>query len=374
MFRKLVSRIPFSPQLESSLKEYTRSLKQHSHLRFLGLGFLVAAISLQLFLIFNATLLTVDSKQSASQVSQRHAPPSDFIEKKLQLRKLSGESASAPVQPGDMIEYTLESTNTSTQPIKLPMVIDATNILQYANLIDATGGELTASTQLVWDAGVVPAGATVQRTLLVQMKSPLPQGLTKTPITLTYGNEAVLKPATAPEISLQQFTPKLPSLSVSTQLALSGCLLAIVLFLSLRSRLLVKETLLVGKLFQSAHSSSQTATTPAAFTPADQKHSFNTVMAQVRSHLSRTERKMSYFIHIPLVEKLSDFIGNLFLTPLGVLLGGGLATLGLASYLLVSHTAALQVTGSEMYVLFLVGCVLGAVFELLNNLRRQLTA
>jgi hypothetical protein len=98
-------------------------------------------------------------------------------------------------------------------------------------------------------------------------------------------------------------------------------------------------------------------------TKKDKERSFNTIMHQAQSQMSKPERAFSQFIHKPVVEKTSEAIGKTIARPSGIAGATIAAFIGLLSVYSVAKFAGFQLSGSEMPLLMLAGFTLGLFVE-----------
>lgn len=99
--------------------------------------------------------------------------------------------------------------------------------------------------------------------------------------------------------------------------------------------------------------------------------SFNTTMAEVTKDMPRSKRLFSTFIHLPIVATLSDAIGNTLLRP-NALLFGAIASFALTLLVyLFSKNLGYSLSGSESIVAFLLGWIVGIMFDIVTSLFKK---
>ncbi len=98
----------------------------------------------------------------------------------------------------------------------------------------------------------------------------------------------------------------------------------------------------------------------------DRARAYETVMDDVRSHLSPSSRAFSKTIHNPVVEKTSEAVGGTIARPNALLAGGVSAFIvSLAVYLIARHYGY-PLSGSESIATFAAGWIIGVVFDFIR--------
>lgn len=92
---------------------------------------------------------------------------------------------------------------------------------------------------------------------------------------------------------------------------------------------------------------------------------FKETMHYVRRRLKPSERKLSTFIHIPSVEKLSEVGAKTVARPSGLMGGGIVALGGSLAVLYIARHIGFEVPNSLFMVLFVAGFLVGIIVELL---------
>ena len=70
------------------------------------------------------------------------------------------------------------------------------------------------------------------------------------------------------------------------------------------------------------------------------RQTFDRTLTSVRRQLSAPEKQLSKFIHKPVIEKTSDFVGKTIARPSGILLGGIFSFIGSLGFILLPDTSA----------------------------------
>ena len=161
---------------------------------------------------------------------------------------------------GDTIEYTLSVTNRSKE-IRKDFVIEEnlSDILEYADVIDASGAEFTTLPvkMLTWNPVDIQPNETIARTVLIKIKSEIPMTPASTSDPLSYDMKLVNVYGDTVQIDLPKTTIKtveqtvttLPSTGLGANVAISTILIMSASYFYFRSRLMVKEVGLVKQQF-----------------------------------------------------------------------------------------------------------------------------
>lgn len=108
---------------------------------------------------------------------------------------------------------------------------------------------------------------------------------------------------------------------------------------------------------------------PAPVRPISKKQkevAYEETMAHVRSEMSPTERVVSKVIHNPIVEKTSEVVGSTVARPNAILAGSLTAFVLVAVIYFIARTMGYELSGFETIGAFIVGWVLGVVFDFLR--------
>lgn len=111
----------------------------------------------------------------------------------------------------------------------------------------------------------------------------------------------------------------------------------------------------------------------ATSSPAKRRHgvvskkerdaSYKHHMKQLQSELKPTQRAFSKFIHNPVVEKTSDVVGNTIARPNAVLSGAVVAFVLVLAVYLISKFYGYTLSGFETIGAFIVGWILGILYD-----------
>lgn len=90
---------------------------------------------------------------------------------------------------------------------------------------------------------------------------------------------------------------------------------------------------------------------------------FNETMKSVRTHLSAPERTFSKFVHNKAVEKTSDVVGATVARPNAILAGSISAFILTGAVYIIARTFGYPLSGFETIGAFMIGFVLGILFD-----------
>ena len=96
--------------------------------------------------------------------------------------------------------------------------------------------------------------------------------------------------------------------------------------------------------------------------------SFDATMKEVRSQMSAPSRAFSTVIHHPVVEKVSDVIGGTVARPNAVASGAIFAFIFTLAIYLIARFNGYPLSGSETIASFLLGWVIGLIYDYLRML------
>jgi hypothetical protein len=99
---------------------------------------------------------------------------------------------------------------------------------------------------------------------------------------------------------------------------------------------------------------------------AEREASFNSTMKEVQSQMSGSSRAFSKVIHNKTVEKISEVAGDTIARPNAVLSGAVFAFLLTLAVYLVAKNIGFQLSGFESIGTFLLGWVIGIVYDFLK--------
>lgn len=103
-------------------------------------------------------------------------------------------------------------------------------------------------------------------------------------------------------------------------------------------------------------------------TKRERQASYDRTMDEVHSQLSGPSRAFSNFIHQPVVEKVSDTIGGTVARPNAILAGSIFAFLFTLAIYLVARIYGYPLSGTETIASFILGWVVGLVFDYIRLL------
>lgn len=159
------------------------------------------------------------------------------------------DASGATAQPGDVIEYTLSTTNTGNAQAKDYVVGDNINdILEYADLIDPRGGVLVNGS-ISWPKTDIDAGKTFLTTFQVRVKNPLPT----TPASASdpqsfdykmddvYGNVVSVNLGVPAQAQVAVASKQLPQTGTGTDTLIVFVLASAIAYFYFRNRQLVTE-------------------------------------------------------------------------------------------------------------------------------------
>jgi uncharacterized repeat protein (TIGR01451 family) len=161
------------------------------------------------------------------------------------IRNANGATA----QPGDIIEYTLTTTNSGKGAAKDYVVSDNINdILEYADLIDPRGGVLF-NNSITWPKTTIKPGSSFLTTFQVRVKNPLPT----TPTSVSdpqsydfkmddvYGNLVSVNLAVPAQAQVAVASKQLPQTGAGTDTLIVFTFAAAIAYFYFRNRQLVLE-------------------------------------------------------------------------------------------------------------------------------------
>lgn len=163
--------------------------------------------------------------------------------------------------PGDVIEYTLTTTNSGEITIKGYQVSEPLgDVLDYADVVNLHGGNKGQYDVVTWAKADIKRGATLTNKITIKIKDILPN----TPVSSTdpmhydmmmtnvYGNTVNIKLPPSVSKQVEIATTTLPNTGPGTSLAIGFTLTMIVAYFFFRSRLLAKELDIVRTDFANA--------------------------------------------------------------------------------------------------------------------------
>ena len=99
---------------------------------------------------------------------------------------------------------------------------------------------------------------------------------------------------------------------------------------------------------------------------AQEKLNFNRTMSEARSHMSAPSRAFSKVIHVPVVEKTSEVVGSTVARPNAILAGSLAAFIFTLGLYLIAKYYGYPLSGFETIGAFILGWVIGIMFDYLR--------
>ena len=162
-------------------------------------------------------------------------------------------------QGGDSIRYTLvtENDGTATQE-EYVIKEDLGDVLQYADIVDLDGGQLSDDGFVVqWPATDIAPGTVIQKIVTVKIKSPVPN----TPVSASdplafdlklensYGNNVSIKLPASVSKQVEQAATSLPETGAGVNALVSALFIGLLTYFYFRNRLISKELRMIKKEF-----------------------------------------------------------------------------------------------------------------------------
>ncbi len=101
------------------------------------------------------------------------------------------------------------------------------------------------------------------------------------------------------------------------------------------------------------------------------KESYDHTMKSIRTELSAPERVFSKFIHAPAIERASDAIGKTVARPDAILSGSVFACVFVLGVYTLAKFYGFELRGSETIIAFIVGWVIGIVFDMIRGVIKR---
>lgn len=132
-----------------------------------------------------------------------------------------------------------------------------------------------------------------------------------------------------------------------------------------KARVEASKEALLSKEAGGAEKEQQAPQGPSArrITAKEKERVFQETMKSVRSHLNAPERTFSKIIHNKAVEKTSDVVGNTVARPNAILAGSLAALLLTGAVYILARTFGYPLSGFETIGSFIIGFVLGILFD-----------
>lgn len=168
------------------------------------------------------------------------------------------DATTKPVVAGDILEYTLSTTNSGTGIAKDYIIKPDSlgRVLEYADLKDYPGASFDrTSQQLSWNPVEIKPNQAVQNTFTVQVKSPIPATAPSRSdpagrqFTLcnTYGNEVCVPVSRPTPAVIQNTVEQLPNTGPGSSIVLTFIAVVLISFFYMRSKILYDEVEIIKR-------------------------------------------------------------------------------------------------------------------------------
>lgn len=167
-----------------------------------------------------------------------------------------GNANNTTAKAGDVILYTLYAENKGKSDIKdFVFQENLSDVLDYADATDLSGGSIDAYKLVVWPAVKIKAGETASKQITVKVKDPVPQ----TPVSSTdskhfdlkmlnvYGNDITINLPSSPAKSVEKAATTLPNTGPGSSLMIAASVVVVAGYFFGRARLLARESQLAIK-------------------------------------------------------------------------------------------------------------------------------
>ncbi len=164
----------------------------------------------------------------------------------------NGEDANgATVQPGQLITYTLTVRNISKNKVVKKYVVEDNlgDTLEYADVVNLHGGEISDTNIVRWPAIDIKAGEAIEKQITVRVKDPIPNTPASSSdpssfdcvMTNVFGDITHVNLPCAPEKEIEQVTTSLPNTGPGETIAAAFVVTTVAGYFFARSRLMAKE-------------------------------------------------------------------------------------------------------------------------------------
>lgn len=159
------------------------------------------------------------------------------------------DATTAPAAAGDLIQYTLTTSNSGTAVAPVYQPIEAiSDILEYADIADYRGST-SSNGVLSWIPQDIPAGGNIVNTFVIKVKEPIPTTPKSSTDPLSfdlrmdnvYGNKISVNILPPPTKQIETQTQALPQTGAGTSLVVMAFFIALSLYFYLRNRQLITE-------------------------------------------------------------------------------------------------------------------------------------
>ena len=98
-------------------------------------------------------------------------------------------------------------------------------------------------------------------------------------------------------------------------------------------------------------------------TKQEREASYEATMKHIRKEMSPPARVFSKFIHVPVIEKSSEIIGSSFARPDAILAGSASALILVSLTYVIARTFGYRLSGFETIGAFLLGWIIGLIYD-----------
>lgn len=259
MFKKIVSNLPFSPALVGQLGIYSKSLRKEKNIRRLGLVFVILALIVQSFAIFQPPEPANASNSTTAAPSESTQTQDNNLVKSIRSTSISQgyiDASSTTAYAGDQISYTIAIKNNGVAPVTTKIQESLSDALDYATLVDGSGGVLDTNTRtLSWPDITLDPNTEQTRTFSVRLLDTIPataQGTVNTKsydciMTNTFGNSIDIHVDCPAIKTIENVVSELPSAGITENIILAAVILSATVYFYARTRQLEKEIHLIRK-------------------------------------------------------------------------------------------------------------------------------
>lgn len=183
--------------------------------------------------------------------------PTVSQQKKATNLTQGGKDATTTVaRASDRIQYTLTAMNHGKVEVEAEFVEQVDDVLEYAAVSDAGGGEYdTEAKTIVWPAVMLAPGESQSRIFTVQVDSAIPAGARGVSdassydcvMTNTFGNSTDVRVDCPVIKGVESVVKELPATGTGGNLLFAGMLLAVVTYFYARARQLKTEVRLIRR-------------------------------------------------------------------------------------------------------------------------------